>query len=91
MAEYNREKVHDAKLEGISKTKAAQIAGELDCSTIKKIQLQKENDRNEYRVTLEVSGGFFAFGHGECRYAIRSISGNGKPETVTIHVVEKVV
>jgi len=88
MSDFNHEAVENAELsDEITRTTAAEIAGELNLSDVKSIKTVGFNA--DYRVNLEVSGGFFASQFGNSRYAITSVIGKGNPETVSIDVVEK--
>jgi len=83
---YNHEKIDGATLDGVTKTTAAKIAGELDLTLVESIVDQGEG---EYKVELTVEGGFTAFGTGTATYAIKSIVGQGNPDTISVRIVEK--
>lgn len=82
---YNHEPIRDAKLDGVTKTEAAQIAGNLDLTTVESITRKDD----QYKVELEVHGGFTAFGTADSKYAIKSVVGQGNPETISLWLVEK--
>jgi len=82
---YNHEPIRDAKLDGVSRTKAAQIAGNLDLTTVE--SMTRKDD--QIKVELEVYGGFTAFGTADSKYAIKSVVGKGDPDTISLWLVEK--
>lgn len=83
---HDWDKVRDAELENVRRVVAARIAGELELSTVTEVAAAG----GEYKVKLEVDGGFHAFGSGSSKFAITSVLGNGNdPDTITLYVVEK--
>jgi len=83
---YNHEPIRDAELEGLTTTRAANIAGELELTTVESIE---HIGGEEYHVRLEVDGGFLAFVNGSTKFGITHVGGRGDPDTVTVTVVEK--
>jgi hypothetical protein len=84
---YNHDPVRGAELDGLSLTRAAEIAGNLGLTSVDSIS--HGDDKRKFTVRLTVDGGFTAFGGPDSRYAIKSVTGRGSPETITLHIVEK--
>jgi len=84
---YDHEPIRDAELNDVRKTRAAEIAGNLGVSEVSAISYHE--DRDEYTVKLEVDGGFVAFGAADSKYGIKAVTGKGRPDTISLHVVRK--
>jgi hypothetical protein len=84
---YNHEPVRSAELDGLSLTRAAEIAGNLGLTSVESISYNEGGEK--FTVRLTVDGGFTAFGGPDSRYAIKSVTGRGSPETISLHIVEK--
>lgn len=81
-------KVRNVKLgSDVSHVRAAEIARELNTTEI--VRIESTETDGEFRITLSVDGGFCAFGDGTCSYAIKSVIGQGNPETVNLRIVRK--
>jgi len=83
---YNHDKIEGATLDGVTKTTAAKIAGELNTTSIKTVE---DKGDGKYKVEITTDGGFTVFGSGTANYAIKSIVGQGNPDTISVYIVEK--